>query len=127
MSRPRYSDKVLELFSALPTTADLPAGGAGRVSAEACALDRQAWIQLFARIEGGKFAECDFRAWGCPHTLAAAAWVAQHRSGQWVAGAQVFDVHRLVEELAVPVEKLGRLLVIQDAEAQLLRQAASLL
>ncbi|HET8691426.1 MAG TPA: iron-sulfur cluster assembly scaffold protein [Steroidobacteraceae bacterium] len=112
MSRLRkaYSPRVLELFEALPRSGDLPPGGQV-VHGEALALDRGAWVRFEARIEQGHIADCRFRAWGCPHTLAAAALAAERLA----TGGELPDARGLARELEAPAEKLGRFLVVEDA------------
>lgn len=118
-----YSTRVLELFAQLPGADALAAGAGAMASGEAIALDRGAWIRFEARIEGGRIVDCVFRAWGCPHTLAAAAWVAgEVRKGGLAVGAAI-DASRLMRELGAPAEKMGRLLVVEDALRALLDRA----
>lgn len=65
-----------------------------------------------------------FLAYGCPHVIAVADWVAEHAVGAaagaalgavGVAGGLPESVAALQQRFAVPVEKLGRLLVVEDA------------
>jgi iron-sulfur cluster assembly protein len=68
-----YSERVLELFRALPG-AGAPGSGPGRLAVgEAGSPERGAWVRFEARVDSGRIVDCGFRAWGCPHTLAAAA------------------------------------------------------
>jgi hypothetical protein len=62
-----------------------------------------------------------FKAYGCPHTLAVAAWVAERLRGRDRAGLAPGTPADWAEALAVPVEKLGRLLVVEDALADCAR------
>ncbi len=121
-----YSSLVLELFERLPHAGDLAAGPGVVVHGEAMALDRGAWVRYEARIEAGRVADCAFRAWGCPHTLAAAALVACRMQGEGIAAPAAFDAQSLAAELGAPPEKLGRLLVVEDARAGMLAQAHAL-
>lgn len=118
-----YSPLVRALFERLPRAGALAAGPGKRVHGEAKALDRGAWVRLEARIDGGRVAECAFRAWGCPHVLAAAARVAACVSGMPVGDELPTDAHRLAAELDTPPEKLGRLLLVEDALRAMLGQA----
>ncbi len=111
----RYSPRVLELFRKLPGAGTLPAGAGTVVAGEAVALDRGAWVRFEARLEAGRVAECRFRAFGCPHTLAAAALVASKLANAAAADAPAVDARLIARELDVPAEKLGRLLVVEDA------------
>lgn len=63
-----------------------------------------------------------YRAYGCPHTLAACEWVARRLESatplaasreQWLA--QAGTPAEWAQALQVPAAKLGRLLVIEDA------------
>ena len=119
----RYSKRVLDLFRRLPGTAALPAGEGTVVAGEALALERGAWVRFEARIAGGRVADCVFQAWGCPHTLAAAAWTVQELRSHPVAGRESIDAVRLARELEVPAEKMGRMLVVEDALEALLMHA----
>jgi hypothetical protein len=119
----RYSPRVLDLFARLPGADLLPAGVGALVTGEAIALDRGAWIRFDARIESEHIADCVFRAWGCPHTLAAAAWVAQELRTRAVPDCASLDALRLACELDAPAEKMGRLLVVEDALTALLERA----
>lgn len=119
----RYSARVLDLFTRLPGSGPLPAGVGIQVTGEAIALDRGAWIRFDARIAEGRVANCVFRAWGCPHSLAAAAWVVREVRARTAADCASIDAAWLTQELDVPAEKMGRMLVVEDALAALLEQA----
>jgi len=116
----RYSKTVRSLFRELAGAGDLAADGGKVVSGEAAVLDRGAWVRFAARIEGGRFADCRFRAFGCPHTLAAASLVAGRLRGAPLAAAASIDAAGIAHELAAPAEKMGRLLVVEDALRALL-------
>ena len=115
---PAYSPRVRALFDALPRAGALPAGGRA-IAGEAAAVDRGAWVRFEARLEGGRIADCRFRAWGCPHTLAAAAIAAGE-----LASGRVPDARWLARELDAPADKMGRLLVVEDAMQSLLAEQA---
>ena len=121
-----YSGRVLELFRSLPGAGNLAVGEGRVVSAEAIALDRGAWVRFEARIDGGRVVDCVFRAFGCPHTLAAAALVAERVRARPVADALSVDAASLARELDAPAEKMGRLLVVEDALRALFRGAPQL-
>jgi NifU-like protein involved in Fe-S cluster formation len=111
----RYSDRVLQLFRALPGAGVLDEGAAIAVAGEAAALDRGAWVRFEARGDGRRISECRFQAWGCPHTLAAAALAASRLNGAMIEEASAIGAAGLARELEAPAEKLGRLLVVEDA------------
>ncbi|HUG04550.1 MAG TPA: hypothetical protein VML92_08990 [Steroidobacteraceae bacterium] len=119
----RYSEVVRRLFETLPFGGPLPDGAGLPVTGEAMALDRGAWVRFEARVLRGRFVACSFRAWGCPHVLAAAAQTAERLSGSSVDGAGTCDARELIATLGAPVEKLGRFLVVEDAHSGLLTAA----
>jgi NifU-like protein involved in Fe-S cluster formation len=121
-----YSGRVLDLFRRLPGAGSLPSGAGHVVAGEAIALDRGAWVRFEARIEGGRVVDCAFRAFGCPHTLAAAALAVAALRARPVAAALEVDAARLARELDAPAEKMGRLLVVEDALRALIGGAARL-
>lgn len=125
MSAPagRYSATVLALFRALDGAGDLPTTGGHIASGTAVALDRLAWVRFAARIEAGRIADCRFRAFGCPHTLAAASFAATRLCGAPLDAAPVLDAASLARELGAPADKMGRLLVVEDAVQELLAGA----
>lgn len=124
--RAKYSPLVRELFERLPHAGDLVSGPGAVVHGEAMALDRGAWVRYEARIADGRVVDCAFRAWGCPHTLAAAALVAGRICGQGIDALAACDARRLASELDAPWEKLGRLLVVEDALSGMLARALAL-
>ena len=56
-----------------------------------------------------------FLAYGCPHVIAVADWVAQQAAGRPAQRVLPESVQALRARFAVPVEKLGRLLIVEDA------------
>lgn len=119
----RYSAVVLDLFRRLPRQAPLAAGTGTIARGEALALDRGAWVQFEARLTGGRVAACAFRAWGCPHTLAAAARSCAAIEGLAIEAAGAMPARQLAQELEAPLEKLGRMLVVEDAMHALIANA----
>lgn len=119
----RYSAEVLALFERLPGTGAPYSGPGIAVTGEAEALARGAWVRFDARVGEGRLLACEFRAWGCPHVLAAAARTAAGLVGAALAQATVPGARELQQALAAPPEKLGRLLVVEDAAIALLAAA----
>jgi hypothetical protein len=75
------------------------------------------WVQFDLQVAAGIIQAARFLAFGCPHTIAVSAWVAEHAAGHAVQAALPESVEGLSERFAVPVEKRGRLLIIEDAWA----------
>jgi len=110
-----YSDRVLELFRALPGAGNVKSGEGIVVCGEAIALDQGAWVRFEARMDGERVVDSAFRAFGCPHTLAAAALVTEMLRTRPVADALAVGAAGISRELAAPATKMGRLLVVEDA------------
>lgn len=120
----RYSVRVLELFRTLPGAGSLQAASGVNATGESVALDRGAWVRFEARVTAGQIVECRFLAWGCPHVLAAAALAADRLARGATDLDSRCDAASLARELDAPPEKLGRLLVVEDAGRALLAEAA---
>lgn len=73
------------------------------------------WVQFDVQTASGILKEARFLAFGCPHTIAVAAWVAEQVLGQPVIRRLPGSVQAISQQFAVPVEKLGRLLIVEDA------------
>jgi cysteine desulfurase len=56
-----------------------------------------------------------FSAYGCPHTVAVAAWVCEVLEGLRLDGGTAGTPADWAQKFEVPVEKLGRLLIVEDA------------
>lgn len=119
----RYSASVRDLFARLPGAQALAPGGGTVVSGETMALDRGAWVRFEALIDHGRVVECVFRAWGCPHVLAASAWACAEMRGLAIDAAGAINARRLAEALDAPAGKMGRLLVVEDAIHALFAEA----
>jgi len=71
-------------------------------------------LRLSAEVRDGVITRLLFRAWGCPHLIAAAEGVCRRFEGQSVATLEQFDSGQIMRDLAVPVEKTGRILALED-------------
>jgi hypothetical protein len=65
-----------------------------------------------------------FLAFACPHTIAVASWVVERSVGEAVSRSLPEPVQAIARRFDVPVAKLGRLLIVEDAWA---RAAAALI
>jgi len=91
-------------------------GSAGR-------RDQGTWIQFDVQFRDGSVHAARFLAFACPHTIATASWIAEHAAGPLRRAALRESVESLCSRFDVPVEKRGRLLLIEDAWIAALRQA----
>ena len=109
MSSDPYSATVRELF-AHPAHAGVLDGGTRVPVAE-----QDVRLELSALADGERIAALRFRAWGCPHVIAAAEWACARLERASIAELLEFSIVDLMDNLAVPVEKTGRILVLEDA------------
>ncbi len=109
MSADPYSPRVRELFATTPHSGGIDGGVSILIE------DQGVRLELSAKAVGERVSELGFRAWGCPHLIAAAAAFCTGYKGQKVAHLQEFSASGLMQTLAVPVEKTGRILVLEDA------------
>jgi cysteine desulfurase len=98
-----------------------PATSGSQVVGEAGGPGQEAWVRFRLRIQDSIVKSALFKAYGCPHTLAVTAWVAERLRGRSRADLAPGMPADWAAALAVPVEKLGRLLVVEDALADCAR------
>jgi NifU-like protein involved in Fe-S cluster formation len=77
--------------------------------------ERGTWVQFDIQVQAGLCLEARFLAFACPHTIAVAAWVAEQASGSELRTALPEPVAALAQRFEVPAEKMGRLLIVEDA------------
>jgi NifU-like protein involved in Fe-S cluster formation len=86
------------------------------------------WVQFDVQVRsaetGGSLASVRFLAFGCPHVIAVCQWVAEQAVGRAVQARLPESVQALRARFEVPVEKLGRLLIVEDAWLGAMRSAA---
>src|ERR1700744_6752181 len=71
------------------------------------------WVQFDLQIRGGVIEQARFLAFACPHTIAVCAWLAEAAVAE--PALRKLPVQALRDRFEVPVEKTGRLLIIEDA------------
>jgi NifU-like protein involved in Fe-S cluster formation len=108
-----YSDLTRHYFETAPFAGVL--GGPGTFRGAAGSRAQGTWVQFDVRAGAGSIEAARFLAFGCPHTIAVSAWVAERAIGRDFKPALPESVQDLSERFAVPVEKKGRLLIIEDA------------
>ncbi|MGA9369744.1 MAG: aminotransferase class V-fold PLP-dependent enzyme, partial [Steroidobacteraceae bacterium] len=93
----------------------------GQTVGEAGGPGREVWVRFRLQVADGVVKSVLFKAYGCPHTLQVVAWVAERVRGRGRANLAPGAPAEWAEALAVPAEKLGRLLVVEDALADCAR------
>ncbi len=120
MSADPYSARVRALF-ADPVHAGQLADAAG-----ALLEDQGVRIAFSAQLAAGRIEALRFQAWGCPHVIAAAEAFCADYEGRNVAELLDFSTSGLMQSLSVPVEKTGRILVIEDTVRLLAQELVKL-
>jgi hypothetical protein len=113
---PALSAELRELFEATPGAGAPPAGEAGWRHGRAGSLAAEACVEVWLRLTpAGAVQALRYRVWGCPHTIVALAWLAQHWPGGRPDSPPGGGPQGWQAALGIPVDKLGRLLIIEDA------------
>ena len=120
-----YSSEVVRRCDAPRRVGELPHATPGLLSGEAEDRSLQVWVRFDLQVQEGVIQTVRFEAFGCPHTVAAADLAAERLEGQPVDAARRVDAKELMRALDVPVEKLGKLLKIEDAAAACVSAAAT--
>jgi len=118
MSADPYSASVRELFANPRHGGDL----AGATVAELAQQGIQ--IRLALSEAGGQIESLRFLAYGCPHVIAACELFCSRFEGGPIAAIDGFQAANIMRELSVPVEKTGRILVLEDAVSLLAEKIA---
>lgn len=103
-----YSDIVRERFANPAHAGEVENGIAAYFA------DQGMRIRLTALLGDGTLQQLRFQAWGCPHVIAASESFCRDFEGRPAADLEQFETARIMKDLAVPVEKTGRILVLED-------------
>lgn len=109
-----FSPATLDAFFSLAHAGNLP-GGVDIVTGEAGREATGTRVRFTLRVAGDCVVEARFQAYGCPHTLAVANWIAGVLPGRRLEALVPGTPAEWAGRFEVPAPKLGRLLVIEDA------------
>ena len=113
--------EVLRLRTLSPASSTALWSDGSAVSGEAGAAGHGTWIRFHLLVADDVVKDARFQAYGCPHTVAVAAWMAKVLPGRHREALQPGAPADWASDHNVPVEKLGRLLVVEDALQACLR------
>jgi hypothetical protein len=108
-----YNELTRKYFESAANAGELKGPGVFRGAAGDRA--QGTWVQFDLQIKAGTVSAARFLAFACPHTIAVAAWLAEQAVGGRPQPVLPEGVQALRDRFAVPVEKMGRLLIIEDA------------
>lgn len=109
MGNEPYSAAVRACFADMRHAGDLANAVTAQIS------DQGVSVQLAGLRENGRIAALRFRAWGCPHLIAACERFCAEHEGRPLADLAEFAANDIMRKLSVPIEKTGRILVLEDA------------
>jgi NifU-like protein involved in Fe-S cluster formation len=110
-----YSALTRHYFEAAPAAGVLE--GARCARGAAGAREQGTWVQFDLELDpsGARIERARFRAFGCPHVIAVASFLAEQAPGRLLEEHPPESAAALRARFEVPVEKLGRLLIVEDA------------
>jgi len=112
------SREYLRLREATPASAPPIADWQGqgeRLLGEAGEVRLGTWVRFALRVLDGVVQDARVQVYGCPHTIAASRQVAQRLRGHPLAELAAGTPEEWRVCVSAPVEKLGRMLIIEDA------------
>ncbi len=110
-----YSPRVRELFADLRHAGALAGAAHAIVSAQAGSREQGASVCLQMAFAGDGIQAVRYRAYGCPHFLAACESLARWLEGRTRAELGQWRWRDVEAELGVPTAKRARLLLLEDA------------
>ncbi len=72
-------------------------------------------VEIAIGIADDIIVECRYRVYGCPHLVAAAEWLCTLVEGEPLSALSNISVTQCMDVLSVPVDKTGRILLLEDA------------
>ena len=118
-----YNEAVRRYF-ANPAHAGNAESLAGNVLvAQASDPGSGAVVRLAVATDGLRISAMRYRVYGCPHVIAALEYCCETFEGSAVTTLAEFNVAKVRAALGVPVEKTGRMLLIEDVIRSIREQA----
>ena len=118
----QYNDSVRALFRSPAHAGDLQGEYDSTLHADVSEGGHGARLTMQAGIADTTIRELRFRVWGCPHLIAAAEATCAALEGHSVNALKNWKVANITQKLSVPIEKSGRILLVEDALAGLWAQ-----
>ncbi len=122
-----YNEVVRRHFTDPQHAGDLQRQFDTMLNADVADSDNGIHIVINAGIRTGIIGEMAFRVLGCPHLIAALELVCERLAEQPVASLENYDLADITQELCIPAEKMGRILLLEDALATLWAEGGSAL
>ena len=110
-----YDSRVRQRFVAAHRAGPMHETTSGLVSGEAEDRTLNVWVRFQLQVVDGVICAARYNVYGCPHTVAAAEWTAQWLESRSARALWELNMRERREALGVPVEKMGKLLLVEDA------------
>ncbi len=114
MSNP-YSELVRGYFANPVHAGRLPDKSTNGIVGEAAESESGTRVVLSAVVDDETILLLRYQVFGCPHLIAAAEAFCDEAEGKTVTALTELDVPSLMNRLAIPVEKTGRVFILEDA------------
>jgi hypothetical protein len=85
------------------------------IAGEAGSPEQGTWVRFHLQLAGTIVKDARFQVLGCPHTMDTVAWLCEQLPGRSREALLPGTPPEWAALRAVPVEKLGRLLIVEDA------------
>ena len=110
-----YSELVRRYFANPVHAGQLPEEYNDGVVGEAAESETGARVVLSAVVDEEIIRLLRYQVFGCPHLIAAAEAFCEAAEGKGFTALTDLDVPGLMNTLAIPVEKTGRVFILEDA------------
>ena len=110
----QYNAAVIDHFEH-PRNAGQLLRGPETVEGVAGSIAQGVMFALTARIVAGRIEDVRYEVFGCPHCVAAGSWLTERLIGADRADLENWSWREVADVMAVPAEKRGRLLILEDA------------
>jgi nitrogen fixation protein NifU and related proteins len=109
-----YNAAVVDHFEH-PRNAGRLLTGSEIVEGVAGSIAQGVMFALTARIVAGRIEDVRYEVFGCPHCVAAGSWLTERLIGADRDDLENWSWREVADVMAVPTEKRGRLLILEDA------------
>jgi len=99
----------------LSPASESPGGAPSVASGEAGGPGQETWVRFHLAVANDIVKAARFKAYGCPHTVEVAQWLTDRLPGRRRDEGVPGNPAEWAQTLGVPVDRLGRLLVVEDA------------
>lgn len=96
-----YSAPIWRLFNETPRAGDFPTGTPNVTAVQVRTPAGRAVMRLALCCESGRVVDARFRAYGCPTSIAVAAWIAEWSVGRNISELSVLKAEDILQALEI--------------------------